>query len=162
MNRLSEKKKKVQRQLSDYHLVSDAESVNVGPWTVFERVGRRAHQDLLGGVSVVIRPRQQQIPVTNAQSLGLSAHSFKPVGPPHGVQISFLDEVSDVIETGKRCVLEEDKRERFGEDLATLLLVAGIGRNTWIMGADATVALAFAKLLYSAFPITPLLNAAGF
>lgn len=42
--------------ISAPHLISDAKSDDVGPWAVFERVGRLTHQDFLGGVGVVIRP----------------------------------------------------------------------------------------------------------
>lgn len=42
--------------MSEAHLVPDAQGDDVGPWTVFERVGLRVHQDLLDGVGVLICP----------------------------------------------------------------------------------------------------------
>lgn len=92
--------------MSEAHLVPDAQGDDVRPWTVFERVGSLVHQDLLGGIGVFIRPGQQQIPLTYAQSLGFPAQAFKPVGLPHRVQFSFLNEVPDVVETWAGCVLE--------------------------------------------------------
>lgn len=89
------------------HLVPVVKSGDAGPWAVFKRIGRLAHQDLLGGVGVVVRPWQQQIPLRYAQHVGFSPHTFKPIGLHHRVQLSFLDEVSNVIETGDGCVLEE-------------------------------------------------------
>lgn len=88
------------------HLVPDAQGDDVRPWAVFERVGSLVHQDLLGSVGVFVRPRQQQIPLVHAHSLGFPAQAFKPVGLPHRVQFSFLDEIPDVIETWDGCVLE--------------------------------------------------------
>lgn len=92
--------------ISEPHLVPDAQSDDVRPWTVFERVRSLAHQDLLGGVGVFVGPGQQQIPITHTHRLGFPARAFKPIGLPHRVQFSFFDEVSDVIETWDWCVLE--------------------------------------------------------
>ena len=67
--------------------------------------GNLKHQHLLDGVGVVV-----QVPATLAQSLGFSAHTFEAIGLPHRVQLSFPDEVSNMIETRGACVLEEDER----------------------------------------------------
>lgn len=45
-----------------------------------------------------------------AQGLCFSAHAFEAVGFLHWVQLSLLDEVPDVVDTGVGGVLSEGKR----------------------------------------------------
>lgn len=87
------------------HLVSHSQSNDIRPGAAFEGVGGLAHQDLLGGVSVVIDPRQEQIPLTSSQYRSFSARAFETVGLFNGVQLSFLNEVSDVVNARDRSVL---------------------------------------------------------
>lgn len=94
----------------DSHLVPDAQGEDVGPWTVFERVGRLVRQGLLDGVGVVVRPGQKPVPLSYAQTVGFPARAFEPVRLPHWVQFSLFDEVADVIETRDGRVLEECER----------------------------------------------------
>lgn len=92
---------------SQCYLVSNSKGENVGSGAVLERVGSLVHQDFLGGVCIFIRSRQQQIPLTHTQGLSFSAHTFEAVSFFHRVQVSLLNEVSDVVGSRDGCVLEE-------------------------------------------------------